>query len=401
MCDTMVIVERDRVFFAKNSDRDANEGQNLEWHPRRRSTKNARIKCTYIEVPDVEETFATLISRPFWMWGAEMGTNEHGVTIGNEAVFTKEPYESEAGLIGMDLLRLALERAATAEDACTIVTSFLETYGQGGGCGHESKNFVYHNSFIIADSTSAYVLETAGRRWSVESVKNVRSISNALTIPDFRDAYSDYLRTRVSGARERQLRTQNMCSCAATVGDFARILRDHGEDREAPKYRLASGAMSAACVHGGGTIASSQTTGSWISELMPGKFRHWATATSAPCTSLFKPVSVDTPVDVGPRAEGRANDSLWWKHERMHRAVMRDPEKLSPIFAAERDETERRWFSDPPDSAAAFAEGESLLKKWTDGVQGTDARDTRPPWARRYWAKRNKVAGLNHVGTNL
>jgi secernin len=43
-----------------------------------------------------------------------MGANEHGVTIGNEAVFTKVPHDKQPGLIGMDFLRLALKRLWTA-----------------------------------------------------------------------------------------------------------------------------------------------------------------------------------------------------------------------------------------------------------------------------------------------
>jgi secernin len=105
-----------------------------------------------------------LLSRPYWMWGAEMGTNEHGVTIGNEAVFTRRGLRRRIGLTGMDLLRLALERATTATQAVDVITGLLAEHGQGGGCGHEHRDV--HVPQQLSDrgpDGSQFVLETAGR----------------------------------------------------------------------------------------------------------------------------------------------------------------------------------------------------------------------------------------------
>lgn len=54
----------------------------------------------------------------------------------------------------MDLLRLALERSRTAEEAWKLIVALTVEYGQEGNCGY-GKNFRYHNGYLIADGKSA------------------------------------------------------------------------------------------------------------------------------------------------------------------------------------------------------------------------------------------------------
>lgn len=394
MCDTLAIVRADGVLFAKNSDRDANEPQLMEWHPRREYPAGTSLRCTWIEIPQAPVTHAVLLSRPRWMWGAEMGTNEHGVTIGNEAVFTREPYASE-GLLGMDLLRLALERADTAERAIEVILSLLATHGQGGSCSAERPGFTYHNSFIVADPGRAFVLETAGKHSAVEEILGARSISNGLTIPAFAERYRDPMKSRVAACDARQLRTMTMAGDATNLADLMRILRDHGTRNSLPGYSWLNGGLAAPCVHAAGVVAGSQTTASWVACLRPQRHEHWVTATAAPCTSLFKPVSVHEPLELG-RAPGELADaSLWWRHERLHRAAVQDPARLFPLFAAERDTLEADWLQTPPDSQAAFDEHGRLENRWLERVLAGQVRDVRPWYVRRFWQKANLRAGLD------
>lgn len=406
MCDTIVVRSARGTLFAKNSDRDPNEAQVLEWQPRRGHAPEAKVRCTWIEIPQATQTNAVLLSRPFWTWGAEMGANEHGVVIGNEAVFTNQRTEP-TGLTGMDLVRLALERGARAATARDVLLELLSRHGQGGGCGLENPRFTYHNSFLVADPEEAYVVETAGRQWATERVDRFRSISNGLSIPGFRERYSDIVKTTVSACRARSRRSAALAEGALAhgargVAEMMALLRDHGAGQPSPRHSVWNGGMGALCMHAGGMVASAQTTGSWVADLSETSIQHWVTATAAPCLALLKPVRVDAPVDLGPAPTEVADEaSLWWRHERLHRLVLTDYARLVPLFVPERDRIEREWLADAPESAPAFARGDRLLADWTERVQraARGTPDRRPAWLVRYWAKRDRWAGLRTLPT--
>src|SRR5690606_737140 len=95
-----------------------------------------------------------------------------------------------------------------------------------------------------------------------------------------------------------------------------------------------------------------QTTGSWVAELGPGRAVHWLTGTSSPDTSIFKPVFFGPGFegaalpDFGPVPGDTYNPAtLWWRHERLHRAVLEDyPARLN-AFAGERDRLEASFLA--------------------------------------------------------
>lgn len=302
MCDTFValppVTADGCVIFGKNSDRPRGEAQTVVRYPGRRHDAGARVRCTYIEIAEAPVTFAVLLSRPDWMWGAEMGANEHGVVVGNEAVWTREDLGPPA-LLGMDLVRLGLERADSAYRAIEIVTGLLEEYGQGGACAENDPGFAYHNSFLIADRREAWVLETAAGFWAAERITTgVRNISNALSIRARFDLASENLAQR---AAEKGLYG------GTGAFDFAAAFGGAGGEpapgsREAwgrrllknPPGRFTPEIMmdilrhheSGICMHG-----EVQTTASMVSRLTGGGAdAHWMTGAPHPCRSPFKPV---------------------------------------------------------------------------------------------------------------
>jgi secernin len=351
------------TIFAKNSDRSPYECQPLAQAPHRVYPAGATVHCQYLEIPQVAETAAVIGSRPFWLWGFEHGLNEHGVAIGNEAVLTREPLPS-TGLLGMDLVRLGLERAKTARAAAEVIGALIERYGQGGSAQYDV-DFRYCGSFIIADHADAYVLESSGRQWVARRVEDRACISNRFTIHagslgsadvesyardrgwcegespfDFAAAYSsrnagkdktDPLHARGRLARSRELVARNG---RRTMREMFAILRDHGARGEMPPAGDPSTRSDSPtlCMHG----AVSGTTASIVAELPAPDADTipvmWASL-AAPCTSIAFPLFVagTLPPVLAAGGEKSSADSPWWRFRKIQELVAAAPERMAPI----------------------------------------------------------------------
>jgi len=442
MCDTLIgtpaATARGAMLFGKNSDRERNEAQVLERLPARRNGRGARVRLTYVEIDEATRVHACLLSRPFWMWGAEMGANEHGVVIGNEAMHSVVPAGRRRALTGMDLVRLGLERGATAAEAVSVMTELLERHGQGGDCGHLGR-FYYHNGFVIADRQEAYVLETVGRWWAVERVAGVRSLSNALSIgrePEAmsvdllahadaagwldRDGRFDFAARLIDPVRDAGTFGRGRCARATSLlapkagriglADIQAVLRDHGAEAEGdPDWTPAKTTHRSICMHAAAGARRSQTVASMTSDLTPGATTHWVTGTAAPCLSLFKPVVVGmAPPDTGPAPSDRYDgESLWWRHERLHRAALDDFPAAMALIAGERDALEAAfrarmdaaWAGGEMAVAAAIGacwrEAEAAEARWRGAVAGAPSGPSSiGRSAALAWARLNTVAGF-------
>lgn len=404
MCDSFVALPHrtadGAMLFAKNSDRERNEAQALEFKPAAEHEADAGLPCTYITIPQARRTHACLISRPFWMWGAEMGANEHGVVIGNEAMHSLIAPSETPALTGMDLLRLALERAASAAEAVDVITMLLEAYGQGGNCGYLHQ-FFYHNGFLIADGREAFVLETIGRSWACERVRDERALSNAYSIGrayervsndlaqpkrfDFAERFIDVERDGVSFGRGRCARGGQLLAAhdgKLTPKAMMAVLRDHGAEGEMPAWTPEKTERRSICMHAADGARRSQTTASWVSEWTSQGVVHWVTASAAPCLSLFKPIvlGAEAPDGAYTPTDTFYLQARWWKHELWHRGALCNYAEHLAAIAPERDALEAKFAGDVREAmgsparlnrviAACWQDADETETRWRAGVR--------------------------------
>lgn len=316
MCDTIRYsgTAHSHSFFAKNSDRAPSEPQALCLVPRRPPS-------------DKDAGYAFALSKPSWMSGGEMGVNEKGLAIGNEAVFSRYK-PAKDGILGMEILRSALASCATATEAVEFICKFTEANDQGGN-GAFRGSLYYDNSYLVSDPEGAFVVETAGRRWAWRAAYARDAISNTYCIEEDYKRLDTQTRKEISPVNERaacsdeadpgrkgqkesfkahvenrtllpfskgeQRRALSLTLLeglagrpeAPSITDIFGVLRAHGPyDPRRPLFKH----MQSLCVHPGIAPNSATTASLAVEYFGEGAAILWFSGTSLPCLSLYKPV---------------------------------------------------------------------------------------------------------------
>lgn len=416
MCDTLIKITPQGRVFGKNSDRSPNEPNLVRFYPQ--TTRKGSINCTYMTIQESYTAQAMILVRPSWLWGGEMGVNHSGVSIGNEAVFTRSKDKKTPRLTGMDLLRLALEKATNAHEAVEWIITMLEKYGQGGNCGYD-KAFYYDNSFLITDAKEAFILETSAREWVVRCVSTEGNISNRLlkttdyvrTSPHaphhFAHVNSEPVITHFSQARVRE--KQALCALKAqgsfdTPEMIEALSQHHPRDQ---KTLFTRGSVRSVCMHY--SLLGDHTTSSMIVSYKNGRFLTWVTGTSSPCLSVFKPVLFDS---LSAPLFDQDQDSLsyWLRNERIRRAI------YAGIIDHHAYQKEKICLQDRIMALAApltrsktsISESRAILEEIsTAETQWLESYDDdlhtlmhRPSGPNRAWAKKNRLLGINPFSLN-
>jgi secernin len=394
MCDSLCSLGPERTLFAKNSDRWPGEAQVWQSWPRRAG--GGPLAATHLTIDDAGAV-PLVGSRPTWQWGLEHGVNQHGVAIGNEQLWTvDDPAHFPDGLTGLDLVRLGLERGASASGAIEVMTDLLDTFGQGGVADqHQSK--AYFSSFLAADADEAWILETSGRSWAARRVPRTEggaAISNRISLstdwttasPDVVEA-QDFDRWRRASSptahADRRLAVTRAAVTAPaqpTARDLARVLRDHGGGPGAdhdvgplpPAVIDRLGTGVSVCLH---LTEVQATTASVIVSLpVAGRgqpIRAWVSLGS-PCASLFVPVF---PFDPGSAPDALGQASTWTRLADLGRHL----ERLRVSDPARADDRLHVVHQ-------AWAELEDQLWDEADDLVEADPADRRR-WQRAIWPR--------------
>ncbi|UCD44022.1 MAG: C69 family dipeptidase [Candidatus Bathyarchaeota archaeon] len=357
------------IILAKNRDLSEYEIQWLYRAPREHHPAGAVVRLQYIEIPQVEVTWAWVGSKSYTKkWGIGMGINEWGVVVADNDAPTREPLEGERGLHDNDICRLILERSRTAREGMQVAGALLEEYG------HSFVGEIYW----IADSEEAWIVEGAGHHWAAVRVTDGVAVrANQFQITTRWDAGSeDLVEYAISRGWCRSAESFNFARCYSKTGypyrssqtrferghdllddgvggltmrDLIEVLSDHYEGTS--MYRTAHSNSAYR------TICSKRTVSAMVAHLKPGTQSEMQVmwyCMSSPCIGVFIPVyanfsAIPSPYLTGDPPEdisGYDSDSAWWAYKKIQLLVDEDYDEQHATVRATWDDLYEGFSSD-------------------------------------------------------
>jgi dipeptidase len=330
-----------RTLFAHNSTRPVGEGQALCRVAGRAYARGETVHATNLVVPQAARTSTVLACQPAGCWGYQHGVNQHGVAVGTTPIHTKLLADGP-GLTGPDLVRLGLERSASALQAVDVLTGLIARHGQGAyaGCAAEED---HDNAFLIADAREAFVLEACGSYWGLQRVGEVRAVTDVCHLRQDWDRIARGLSDLAIGKGwwpQDGSKLDFAGALAPGVVDSAPALRRWGRATLLLEER--NGQIDTAFLrrlladhHEGDALVPSETTLCQHATVAPGE----ATAASLvaqlgpegeplpvawsgfgpPCSAIYFPLLLDGELPAAFQAEGPRGGSAVWRWMRQLR----------------------------------------------------------------------------------
>ncbi|XP_055679611.1 secernin-1 [Lutzomyia longipalpis] len=181
--------ENGGAIYGRNSYDTTNEVTEVLYFPAKDDDSGPK-KCTAVEV-DGAPARAVIFSAPASVGGgAGSGANDKGVAIG---LCFAENEASDGALVAMDLVRLGLERGATACEAVEAIGALVEKYAAA-----EGDSAAPRSSFVVCDAKEAWFISVVGNLWAAEQItEGFRASPRGLNVTTKIDKCSSDLREKV------------------------------------------------------------------------------------------------------------------------------------------------------------------------------------------------------------
>ena len=265
------------------------------WPCRSADVRPPAARCARSTCPSATPAaHAALLSCPTWLWGAEHGVNEFGVAIGNERVATV--HDAAHGAPRADRYGPGPARSRTGPHrrrTRSTSSSTSHTHGQGGiadAAHHEA----YDSSFLIADATQAFVLDTSGTDYAAapSPVARPSAIGSASGSQWTHGLIRDSSRATTSAASATPTRPPTRPTCAGGEPPFPR--RAAGEAAVSPPPRWRPTCATTATGRGGHRVATDRPS-------RPRRVRRIKAVPASACTSRSGSVTAASFIAVLPR----------------------------------------------------------------------------------------------------